>query len=77
MLARLDRQHAMEAQAILATPYHDIAMTERHMLRPVAALHAAEQKDGGQPQRDRHDRLAEILLVAILVEAQACTGQRC
>jgi hypothetical protein len=48
MLAVLEGQHAVIAQACRTTPHYNIAMSQRNTLCPVGAQIAAEQKYGRQ-----------------------------
>jgi len=45
-------------------------MHKRHAQGSVAALRSAEEKHRGQAQRYRDDGLAEVTLVAVLVQGQ-------
>src|SRR5664279_6431124 len=68
------RGYAVKGQPGRAAPYHDVAMLEPVPARSVAALRSAEQEDGGQPQRNRHDGAAEIGLVPVLMQRHFCAG---
>ncbi|MNN62576.1 hypothetical protein D3C81_1778890 [compost metagenome] len=49
-------------------------MPQRHAQRPLAALQAAEQEQRRQAEGNRHDRLAQVAFVAVLMQAHARTG---
>jgi hypothetical protein len=48
MLAVLERQHAVIAQACRTTPHYNITMSQRNTLCPLGAQITAEQKYGRQ-----------------------------
>ena len=61
----------MECQAIRTAPDHDVAVKQPNTPNPVGARLAAPEEHGRQAQRDRHDRLTKVTLVAVLVKRQA------
>lgn len=74
MLAVGERRHAVEKQPRRATPYHHVAGVQQDALRLIAAFEPAEQESTRQAQRDGHDRLAEVALVAVLMQAHLGAG---
>src|SRR6185312_1648399 len=73
VMVRFQGQHAVMAQPRRAAPYDHVAMCQRHAQLSIGSLQATEQEYRRNAQRDRHDRLAQITLVAILMQAQART----
>src|SRR5438552_2489170 len=49
MMCRLERLHAVIAQAIGAAPDHDVAVLERYAAGPVGPFQPAEKKTAGTP----------------------------
>src|SRR5438445_611809 len=75
MMCRLERLHAVIAQAIGAAPDHDVAVLERYAAGPVGPFQPAEQKNRRNAERDRDDRRTEVALVLVLMQRQLGAGQ--
>src|SRR5437667_12376469 len=75
MMCRLERLHAVIAQAIGAAPDHDVAVLERYAAGPVGPFQPAEQKNRRNAERDRDDRRTEVALVLVLMQRQPGAGQ--
>src|SRR6185437_12852924 len=65
---------AVVPQTVGAAPDDDIAMPEGHAHLLVGPLRAPEQESRWQAERDGHDRMAEVPLVAVLVQRQSRAG---
>src|SRR5438046_3544549 len=75
MMCRLERLHAVIAQAIGAAPDHDVAVLERYAAGLVGPFQPAEQKNRRNAERDRDDRRTEVALVLVLMQRQPGAGQ--
>src|SRR5690606_8797092 len=69
--ARLQRQHAVVAQTGGAAEDDDVAVAERHAGGALRSLLATDQEYGRQAEGHRDDRRRVVLLVPVLVQAQA------
>src|SRR5690242_1398365 len=64
------RCHPVVPQPRGSAPHDGVAVIDRNADRFDGTLQSTEQKYRRQPQRDRHDWLAEIFFVAILMQRQ-------
>jgi hypothetical protein len=73
VISRLERQDAVIPKSGGTSPDHDITVSQPHAEGGVGSTQSPEQEDGGQPERDGHDRRLEVPLVPILVERESPT----
>src|SRR5213593_3089384 len=71
MMSWLERHDAVIPKSGGTSPDHHVAVSQRDATWRIRSTEPAEQEDGRQSERDRHDRRGEILLVLVLVERQA------
>src|SRR5258708_5923032 len=86
MVAVFESIDAVVGEPRGAAPYHDVAMPQLYPCDLIVSSEAAEQEPGGKPQRDRYDRMGEVSLILVLMQAQlrgrriavdeACIGQK-
>src|SRR5437868_3416212 len=74
MMIFLEREHAVVPQPGWAAPHHNVAMRQPDSNRLVTPIQSAEQEHCRDSKGDRDDRLAEILLVFVLMQRKACPG---
>src|SRR2546422_8238724 len=71
MMSLLERHDAVIPKSGGTSPDHHVAVSQRDATWRIRSMEPAEQEDGRQSERDRHDRRLEIPLVLVLVERQA------
>src|SRR5439155_2968972 len=71
MMSLLERHDAVIPKSGGTSPDHHVAVSQRDATWRIGSMESAEQEDGRQSERDRHDRRLEVPLVLVLVERQA------
>lgn len=69
----LQGKNTMKTQASRAAPDNHIAMRDRDAFCFVGALLSTKEKNRGDPERNRDDRLGEVTLVPVLVQREFCS----
>jgi hypothetical protein len=70
VLALLQLQNTVIAEARPPTPDGNVTVTQRELPDGIVALQATELEGGRQSKGHRHDRIREIALVLVLMQRQ-------